>query len=530
MLSAYLWGAAVVGRETAEGAPHVVRALMLLESEPSLHDDPRHQSRALLCGRWLLDPRSSRRHLRIAIDWRQSGRPAAGRPWLTGRRSVLGRRGTALVRRPRPGVRDGREAVELRTCWLPGRAGVAHETLAIESPPGGTTPRRQLCWPGRGGRRATGLGTCPRTWPHAVLACALSSRGSRPVVRTGRNRSPCTGARTATGAARGDALAGGGISGLGRTGDARELTDRYLGAQPYRASLHGGHERPLSRHGRGGCNEAARSSIGPSRYRPRWATGRRRVGTGCCRACDCGGPASGSPPGPNPADDAGFCSGPPRRVAAPGHAELAGTGERLARGKAPAEPALSSQEYPGRSPGGAGQDEQGGGGRPVPQSEDRRAPSRGRAAQAGPAVADRAGPRLRGSVTAGHRGLGRVEADRGGQRLADHEQLDREVARGPQVEVPSTVALDQPGMGDAVLVQRGPPPLQVVEVRNGQGEVVETRMMLVEAAPRCPRGRSARRRSGPWVEHEAKRRVVVHSAPSRARRPRTGRPRPRRER
>ena len=57
MLAAYLSGAAYVfAGQPEEGAPRVVRALELLESEPSLRDDPRHLSLALLCARWLLDP------------------------------------------------------------------------------------------------------------------------------------------------------------------------------------------------------------------------------------------------------------------------------------------------------------------------------------------------------------------------------------------------------------------------------------------------------------------------------------------
>ena len=170
MLAAYLSGAAYVfaGRP-AEGAPRVVRALELLESEPSLRDDPRHLSLALLCARWLLDPSYEVGGVSVVdIGWRRirsaRSQGALGSLALGLSLAAGGLLGSATTsRRTRWPARRS----SCWTCWASGPSpGWPTRRWPWSPPPGGSTTRRRLCWPGpRRGRGRPGWGTGRLTWP-----------------------------------------------------------------------------------------------------------------------------------------------------------------------------------------------------------------------------------------------------------------------------------------------------------------------------------------------------------------------------
>ena len=236
MLAAYLSGAAYVfAGQPEEGAPRVVRALELLESEPSLRDDPRHLSLALLCARWLLDPsylvggvpvvEIGWRRIRSARSQGALGSLALGLSLAAGGLAWLGDHVQAYAL--------AGEAVELLdVLGFRAEPGVAHETLAMESAARGQhADAAALLARAEDMTRMTGMGDRPPHLAFAMIACALARGDLEQVAEIGEEQ-----LRRNEG--RGPLLEPLGVApwlveayaGLGRDRDARTLTDRYLEA------------------------------------------------------------------------------------------------------------------------------------------------------------------------------------------------------------------------------------------------------------------------------------------------------------
>ena len=231
MLSAYLQGsAAVFAGEVELGAPYVRRAMDLLESEPGLRDDPRWLLNALLCCRWLLDPRLglaiADRRLAAAREVGALGSLAAGLSLAAGGLAWLGDHLRAYAM--------AGEAVELLDALgYQVEPGVAHETFASECAARGLDAEAE-----RSLRRAadiarrTGFPDMPPHLAHVVLDCALSRGDLDTVVRIGEEQIVLHGGT-------GPILEPLGVSpwlveaylGVGRAAAARELTGRYAAAQ-----------------------------------------------------------------------------------------------------------------------------------------------------------------------------------------------------------------------------------------------------------------------------------------------------------
>ena len=154
----------------AEGAPRVVRALELLESEPVAAGRSRHLSLALLCARWLLDPAYVVGGVTVVeIGWRriQAAREP-GCPRLARPRALAGRRRTGLAGRPRG--RRTRWPVRPSSCWTCWASGPSPGWPTRRSPwsplPGGSMRRGGAAGPGRGDRAVDRDGRRGRrTWP-----------------------------------------------------------------------------------------------------------------------------------------------------------------------------------------------------------------------------------------------------------------------------------------------------------------------------------------------------------------------------
>ena len=231
MLSAYLQGSAAVFAGDVElGAPYIRRAMDLLESEPSLRDDPRWLQNALLCSRWLLDPRVglaiADRRLAAAREVGALGSLAAGLSLAAGGLAWLGDHVRAYAM--------AGEAVELLDALgYQVEPGVAHEMFALECAARGldTDAERSLQRAADIVRR-TGIAGTPAHLGHVVLDCALSRGDLETVVRVGEEQIALHGGT-------GPILEPLGVSpwlveaylGLGRPASARELTSRYAAAQ-----------------------------------------------------------------------------------------------------------------------------------------------------------------------------------------------------------------------------------------------------------------------------------------------------------
>ena len=236
MLAAYLSGAAYVfAGQPEEGAPRVVRALELLESEPSLRDDPRHLSLALLCARWLLDPtyvvggvpvvEIGWRRIRSARSQGALGSLALGLSLAAGGLAWLGDHVQAYAL--------AGEAVELLdVLGFRAEPGVAHETYAMESAARGRhADAAVLLARAAEVTRATGMGDRPPHLAFAMIGCALSRGDLEQVAVLGEDLLRDNGGR-------GPLLEPLGVApwlveayaGLGRDRDARTLTERYLEA------------------------------------------------------------------------------------------------------------------------------------------------------------------------------------------------------------------------------------------------------------------------------------------------------------
>ena len=236
MLAAYLSGAAYVfAGQPEEGAPRVVRALELLESEPSLRDDPRHLSLALLCARWLLDPsyvvggvsvvEIGWRRIRSARSQGALGSLALGLSLAAGGLAWFGDHIQAYAL--------AGEAVELLdVLGFRAEPGVAHETLAMESAARGQhADAAALLVRAEEITRSTGMDVRPPHLSYAAISCAASRGDLRQVARLAEEELDRH-------EGRGPMLEPLGVApwlveayvGLGRTDEARTLTRRYLEA------------------------------------------------------------------------------------------------------------------------------------------------------------------------------------------------------------------------------------------------------------------------------------------------------------
>ncbi|HLL62025.1 MAG TPA: AAA family ATPase, partial [Propionibacteriaceae bacterium] len=192
MLAAYLSGAAAVfaGR-LAEGADETVRALDLLEGQPSLRDDPRYLTLVPLCARWLLNP-----HHRVGgLSLVQI---ATRRVAVARERGALGplavtlslmAAGLAWTGDHLRAYAFAGEAVELLdTLGYTVEPGVAHETLAVESAARGRFAESDdLLRRAEDILRHTGFATVQPHLAHAMISCAESRGDLARVVVLGED-------------------------------------------------------------------------------------------------------------------------------------------------------------------------------------------------------------------------------------------------------------------------------------------------------------------------------------------------------
>ena len=228
MLAAYLTGAAHVfaGRSDL-GRPLVTRALDLLETAPSLRDDPRHLTVALLCGRWLLDPEVGfalgERRIAAARDRGALGALALGLSLAAGGLSWMGQHVLAYAM--------AGEAVDLLDALgYRSEPGVAHETLAMECAARGLhTESAEMLRRAEDVLRRTGFTAMQPHLAHAVISCALSRGDLEQVVTVAEKQIQVNGGA-------GGLLEPLGVApwlveayaGLGRGEDARVLAQRYV--------------------------------------------------------------------------------------------------------------------------------------------------------------------------------------------------------------------------------------------------------------------------------------------------------------
>jgi tetratricopeptide (TPR) repeat protein len=186
MLAAYVSGAALVfeGRDE-ESVPLIARALELLETAPSLRDDPRHLSLALLCARWLLDPgyvvgglTVVQVGLRRIASARERGAVGALAWGLSLAAGGLAWTGDHLQAYALAG-----EAVELLgALGYRVEPGATHEILAMECAARGMhAESADLLQRAEEVMRRTGFSTLQPHLAHAMISCALS-RGDLPHV------------------------------------------------------------------------------------------------------------------------------------------------------------------------------------------------------------------------------------------------------------------------------------------------------------------------------------------------------------
>jgi DNA-binding CsgD family transcriptional regulator len=236
MLAAYLGGAALVFAGHQEQAvPLITRALELLETEPTLRNDPRHLSVALLCARWLLDPsfvvggltmvQIGLRRIAVARELGALGALALG--------LSIAASGLAWIGDHLQAYAFAGEAVELLdVLGYAGEPGIAHETLAMECAARGRyRESTEMLRRGEDVMHRSGLSTLQPHLAHAMISCALSEGNLRRVVTLGEEE-----LREHAGA--GVLLEPLGVApplieayvGLGRTEDARLLAERYTAA------------------------------------------------------------------------------------------------------------------------------------------------------------------------------------------------------------------------------------------------------------------------------------------------------------
>jgi DNA-binding CsgD family transcriptional regulator len=221
----------IVGGDADAGRRLVGRAMEVLDSEPSLRDDPRFLIHALLGASWLGDTRRPRarleRRMRVA---REQGALGVLMPAL-----ALMAYGRALLDDHAGAFADVGEAAELaEQLHFVAEAAVAVEMLAYQSAARGMhdEARRQL-------ERATTLVARAGTGDvaaHLVLTaafCALCSGGLDETVRLLEARIAADGGRGPMGEPLGVApILVEAYVGLGRTSDAAALAEQYAAASP----------------------------------------------------------------------------------------------------------------------------------------------------------------------------------------------------------------------------------------------------------------------------------------------------------
>jgi DNA-binding CsgD family transcriptional regulator len=234
MLTSYLSGASqVFAGRLEEGALQVAQALGLLESEPSLRDDPQQLVIMLLSTRWLMD-------VRYEVDGVSIFQIAMRRIAAARERSALGplALGLSLASSGLAWLGDhlqayamAGEAVDLLdTLGYRVEPGVAHETLALECAARGRQAESlALLQRAEEVMRRTGFTEMRPHLAHAVIDCALSRGDLDQVVAVAEDQ-----IRRHGGA--GQLLEPLGVApwlveaylGLGRDSDARDLARRHF--------------------------------------------------------------------------------------------------------------------------------------------------------------------------------------------------------------------------------------------------------------------------------------------------------------
>jgi DNA-binding CsgD family transcriptional regulator len=235
MLAAYLTGAAdVFAGRGDRGRPLVRHARDLLETEPSLRDDPRYLVVALLTVRWLMDPGEgvalASRRIAAARERGALGALAFGLSLAAGGLSWMGRHVEAYA--------TAGEAVDLlEALGYQSDPGVAYETLAVECAARGLhSETAELLRRAEEVLRRTGFTTMQPHLAHTVISCALSRGDLGQVVTVAEEQLRLNGGS-------GLLLEPLGVApwlveayaGLGRDDDARVLAQRYAKqhADPY---------------------------------------------------------------------------------------------------------------------------------------------------------------------------------------------------------------------------------------------------------------------------------------------------------
>ena len=235
MLAAYLTGAAEVFAGRGDrGRPLVRHALDLLETEPSLRDDPRYLVVALLTVRWLMDPGEGvafgSRRIAAARERGALGALAFGLSLAAGGLSWMGRHVEAYA--------TAGEAVDLlEALGYQSDPGVAYETLAVECAARGLhSETAELLRRAEDVLRRTGFTTMQPHLAHTVISCALSRGDLEQVVTVAEEQLRLNGGSglllELLGVAPWLVEA---YAGLGRDDDARLLAQRYVKqhADPY---------------------------------------------------------------------------------------------------------------------------------------------------------------------------------------------------------------------------------------------------------------------------------------------------------
>lgn len=232
MLAAYLTGTArVVEGQPELGAPLLRQAIDLLESDPSLRDEPRHMDVAFLCARWLMDPSTAlgyaERRINRARETGALGILAFGLSLASGGLAWLGDHVRAYA--------FAGEAIELLDAlgfeaepW-----GAASEVAAIESAMRGLHEEAQrMLERARREAERNGFDPMPPHLARAVSLCAFSRGDLDEVVRVLEDQVVRFGGVGPQFEPLGVApLLVEAYLGLGRDDDARELAARFAKSQ-----------------------------------------------------------------------------------------------------------------------------------------------------------------------------------------------------------------------------------------------------------------------------------------------------------
>lgn len=232
MLAAYLPGAArVVEGRPDLGVPMLLHALELLETDPGLRDDPRHLVVSMLCPRWLMDPTAAEGY----ADRRINRAREAGALGVLAMGLSLFAAGLAWIGDHVRAYAFAGETVELlESLDLAADPGSAREVAAVESGFRGMHDEaRRLLDQARINVVISGFDPMPPHLARSVALCSLCRGDLADVIDVLEDQ-------VARFNGVGDYLEPLGVApmlveaylGLGRDGDARQLTARFGAAQP----------------------------------------------------------------------------------------------------------------------------------------------------------------------------------------------------------------------------------------------------------------------------------------------------------